>query len=70
MWHSSHQQSSNIWGRGASLANDSNNNSNAETAGSCSVMGSSPQAWRAVDVGAVVEVQKVAITQRSKYSKP
>ena len=62
-------QSSVNLGRGASLANDGNNDSNSETAGSCSVMIHSTQAWWAVDLGVVVEVQKVTITQSNEVGK-
>ena len=60
-------QSSVKWGRGASLAVDGNRNPNGDNVGSCSVTEQSQQNWWTVDLGAVVNVMEVAISQRDQY---
>ena len=62
-------QSSVRGGRGASLAVDGNRNPDADNVGSCSVMDVATRAWWTVDLGAVVNVKEVAISQRDQYGE-
>ncbi|KAI0210332.1 hypothetical protein LSAT2_004921, partial [Lamellibrachia satsuma] len=61
-------QSSVRGGRGASLAVDGNRNPDADNVGSCSVMDVATRAWWTVDLGAIVNVKEVAISQRNQFA--
>ncbi|KAI0210697.1 hypothetical protein LSAT2_004543 [Lamellibrachia satsuma] len=60
-------QSSVRTGRGASLAVDGNKSPESGNVGSCSAMDIATRAWWTVDLGAVVNVKEVAISQRDQY---
>jgi len=51
------------WGKGPSLAVDGNRSPSIETAGSCIVTTTTTRCWWAVDLGIVVKVTEVHISQ-------